>query len=446
METVKKKIIINLKTVKKKSTLNLKDKPRSLESSYQTEPRSLEDDLKLLALQKGRKNKLCVVCGKQANFAPAGATTPMYCKNDKIPGCVDVKHKKCTFPSCPHRKTFGFPNSKPERCGKHPIEGMIDLNSKRCKECDKRPNFGLPGTKSATHCSQHALPEMEDIVHYKCHICKLTASFGYKGGKPTRCSRDKLLDMIDLRHEYCQIEECPTYASYGIPGNKPVRCLDHRQVGDIINPTKRCQIPKCGKLAIYGYTSPTHCKQHASSEEIDLIQQACIGCGLPYVLDKNRNCPTCDPTLYHRVRLAKQKKVRDFFDFNHMKYISYDKIVERGICHKKRPDFVFDCVTHMMVVEVDEDQHYGYECEQARMCDIGYSLGMRTVFIRFNIDKYKPVEGKAETREYKRFEKLKQVIEYFHQDVLPTDVACCVTYMYYDGDDPEEWCKPARIC
>jgi very-short-patch-repair endonuclease len=53
--------------------------------------------------------------------------------------------------------------------------------------------------------------------------------------------------------------------------------------------------------------------------------------------------------------------------------------------------FLYDCKTHYVVLEVDEEQHRGktYECDQKRMWEIAQSLGMPSIFIRYNPDKYK---------------------------------------------------------
>ena len=65
-----------------------------------------------------------------------------------------------------------------------------------------------------------------------------------------------------------------------------------------------------------------------------------------------------------------------------------------------RPDFVFDYNTHKFVVKVDEHQHNNYncQCEQVRMAQITQSIGIPTIFIRYNPYKYKDkykVNGKT---------------------------------------------------
>lgn len=81
-----------------------------------------------------------------------------------------------------------------------------------------------------------------------------------------------------------------------------------------------------------------------------------------------------------------------YLDANEFEYISCDTIVEQGECFKYRPDFLIDCNTHFVVLEIDENQHKDRadECETVRMMiNIFQSLGMPTKFIRYNPDKYR---------------------------------------------------------
>jgi hypothetical protein len=75
------------------------------------------------------------------------------------------------------------------------------------------------------------------------------------------------------------------------------------------------------------------------------------------------------------------------YDFIH------DKRIEGG-CSKRRPDLMLDCLTHSIVVEIDEDQHTDYKCEEKRMMQIFTDLGDRPlVILRFNPDKYSDAQG-----------------------------------------------------
>jgi hypothetical protein len=69
---------------------------------------------------------------------------------------------------------------------------------------------------------------------------------------------------------------------------------------------------------------------------------------------------------------------------------SYDKTLNG--CSKRRLDFYFECNTHSIIVEVDEEQHIAYDtqCEENRTNEIFTDLADRPlVLIRFNPDKTK---------------------------------------------------------
>jgi hypothetical protein len=71
-----------------------------------------------------------------------------------------------------------------------------------------------------------------------------------------------------------------------------------------------------------------------------------------------------------------------------LRYTSYDESPDRE-CTKKRPDIRFEMLTHDVIVEVDENQHRGYEesCECARISEIVGAIGGKSVvFVRYNPD------------------------------------------------------------
>jgi len=67
-----------------------------------------------------------------------------------------------------------------------------------------------------------------------------------------------------------------------------------------------------------------------------------------------------------------------------------DKRVQDG-CSLRRPDLLLDMGSHIIIVEVDENQHSDYDCscENKRLMQISQDVGHRPiVFIRFNPDAY----------------------------------------------------------
>jgi len=182
-------------------------------------------------------------------------------------------------------------------------------------------------------------------------------------------------------------------------------------------PKKKCIEKDCKEIGLYGLSKKaTHCETHKSDNHINLVERKCISCNLLNILDKNKKCYTCDPNLFNTVQLAKQREVKAFFDQNDVKYISYDKRLDNGVCGNERPDFVFESSNkgHFIVLEVDENQHYGRQeqCECTRMVNISQSLHSPTIFIRYNPDEYKTDKKKHNPNHNTRMKKLKEILNY----------------------------------
>jgi hypothetical protein len=82
-----------------------------------------------------------------------------------------------------------------------------------------------------------------------------------------------------------------------------------------------------------------------------------------------------------------------------------DMVIDSS-CTRARPDFAYHCGTHIVIVEVDEEQHRSYnncgfekdekmKAENIRMYNIGNIFqGLPVVFIRYNPDDYKNSNNK----------------------------------------------------
>ncbi len=118
-------------------------------------------------------------------------------------------------------------------------------------------------------------------------------------------------------------------------------------------------------MALYGYIKQLYCEEHKVENMYNLVERKCKSCGLTDILNSVRLCQICGEFKYKRVHLAKQKEVKDFLDAHNIKYDSYDRPVDTK-CGLERPDFLFDCGTHFVILEVDENQHESYspECEE----------------------------------------------------------------------------------
>jgi hypothetical protein len=110
-----------------------------------------------------------------------------------------------------------------------------------------------------------------------------------------------------------------------------------------------------------------------------------------------------------------------------------------GDCGKYRPDFRYDALTHFVVVEVDEDQHKGYdpECERIRMINIVQAVGMRCVFVRYSPDAFH-IDGKTiRVYEKKRHDLLLKTVRECMKPSFDSEISC-VVYLYYDGAEVRE--------
>ncbi len=68
----------------------------------------------------------------------------------------------------------------------------------------------------------------------------------------------------------------------------------------------------------------------------------------------------------------------------------HDVRIEDG-CSRRRPDLMLDLGSHVIIVEIDENQHIDYDCscENKRMMELSQDVAHRPiVFIRFNPDDY----------------------------------------------------------
>ena len=380
-------------------------------------------------------------CISRPTFNYKGDSIPIYCKSHKKDDMIDITHKSCNFSNCTLRPNFNYGgNIQGIYCKEHKMDNMIDVTNKKCihKGCISRPSFNHKEQIGAIYCKEHKEDGMICVATKKCEYvnCYLTPSFNYEGNiKGIFCKEHKKDNMIDIKNKKCfekgcntqphfnyigklsglycnehkkekmvevinkkcTTSECIIRANYGIPGSKPSKCFSHRKAGMINTPRHCCESNQCNNIAIFGYKTAIYCDSHKLNNMINLIEKECKQCKLIWLLNKDGVCTYCDPNHFNGFRLSKQRDVKLWLDNNKYIYESYDGTIDKGICSKYRPDFVFEAInkTHYVVLEVDEYQHsfhnknYTEECECVRMVNISQSLGMPTIFIRYNPDEYK---------------------------------------------------------
>ena len=178
---------------------------------------------------------------------------------------------------------------------------------------------------------------------------------------------------------------------------------------------------RVGGLRSLAAASRRWCDAHAPlvpGPTVDFVSRPCGACGLPDVLLPDGLCATCQPDPQtgkpptHRLVLQRQVEaaIRARLDPPLLALLeSVDTVPDqlRG-CTKRRPDLLFQCGTHAVVLEVDEEQHrcapsgggsYTPECEQSRMAEVtellwqaaGCADGYGVHWLRYNPSAYRAV-------------------------------------------------------
>eukprot|EP00899_Mesostigma_viride_P028797 jgi/Mesvir1/9101/Mv03843-RA.1 len=247
--------------------------------------------------------------------------------------------------------------------------------------------------------------------------------------------------------------DCGVKASYGLPGHAAARCAPHKRRGDVRHPRMRCS--ECRELGTRDLEGVRFCECHAPPGSRNVALHPCVVCGLDDILDASGRCPTCDPDRAAKIAKRHEMQVKAFLDSEIAAgslpaYETHDRMIDGGACVRVRPDFVWDAATHMVVLEVDENQHmqYACECEQARMANVGQAMGMPTLFIRYNPDGFRADDGgrarKRSASLLKRMETLKSYLRWCARpEASPGNHGAFVraVYLYYDGwtDAAPEW-------
>jgi len=375
-------------------------------------------------------------CKKAGSFNHEGVAGRPFCGDHAELGMKQVAARKCTHPSgCQKNANYNYIRDgikTGERCGQHRLPGMYSINNMcRHEGCRGIANYRWPGEKRCFYCYTHKEDRMKHVNRCIEPGCESNAHFALPGAKRRiNCSAHASAEMRQISYPQCQ---CGRNAHYGIPGHKATACSMHKMIGMSQNPTKRCDIDDCKEVATFGISAPLHCEEHHTEGELNLVERKCIKCGLVMILGPQDVCRCCDEQFGKKFRLKKQRQVKACFDAADMKYVIYDAVVERGICNKKRPDFVFDAGTHFVVVEVDEDQHRHYppECEILTMKSVTQSLGLPVRYIRYNPDTYESKEPIVGQRTRQKL--LLRWIKTLTTSPPPKNVVLDATYLFYDG-------------
>jgi len=363
----------------------------------------------------------CIRCKKvRPTFNLLGESKPLYCVNCKQPEMIDIKGLNCVICNIKRPLYNEQGKSKPLYCINCKQPTMINVKSAKCINCKiKLPIFNYPGENKALFCLACKTPEMTDIVNKKCIKCNIKQPVYNKEGEKISlyCLNCKDSDMINIKDRICKIIGCRKVAYYALPGVIPEYCSTHRLDGMIKNPRKKCIIPNCNEIATHGLIQSEHCENHALSDEYNFAERTCPKCGKIDILNKEGICVNTCSLLDIDNAIKKRKKKHEEYvgkvintsiDTSQILFTWNDQVIDTS-CTKQRPDFVFHCGSHVIIVEVDEEQHKSYKScgntkdevfktEARRMYNVGnIFVGLPVTFLRFNPDNFKDTDGKKVT-------------------------------------------------
>jgi hypothetical protein len=162
---------------------------------------------------------------------------------------------------------------------------------------------------------------------------------------------------------------------------------------------KKCSCGS-GKIPIYGIKGDkraTCCSKCKTDLMENISNKKCKAdhCEIFVCISRYRGyCSRCFFYTFPDEKLTRNYKTKENTIVDHIKqkFPDYDWVNDRRVvdgCSLKRPDLYCDFGSHIVVIEVDEDAHRGYSCEEKRMFTIINDFGVRsTIFIRINPDKY----------------------------------------------------------
>ena len=340
-------------------------------------------------------------CGTEPSFNVPGQKSGLFCVEHKSATMVNVHSKLCDWPGCGTIPNFGVPGQSATRCFVHK-ENLVDVRSRLCAfaGCDAvQPKYGDPGAKSGTHCLAHKAATMVLLAHRGCkHSKECTRHPRYAEpdeARATMCSDHKSPTMTSIESKKCQSAKCKRDAEFGkTEFHRPQFCSDHKPEGYVdVRQEKRCE------AGGHDGCPDDYDLVYETTDDQGLVEQhkVCLAHAPPgYEASLKRMCKYCDiredvPFVCRSCKQRSHKK--EHAVVRHLRRtidvpFKYDE--SPGFeCTRKRPDIRFEMPTHDVIVEVDENQHRGYEesCECARVSEIVGAIGGKSVvFIRYNPD------------------------------------------------------------
>ncbi|AGE58117.1 hypothetical protein PBCVNW6652_740L [Paramecium bursaria Chlorella virus NW665.2] len=280
----------------------------------------------------------------------------------------------CKHPECRKQASYNILGLKPKWCKSHKSDDMINVVSKRCA-CGKIPSYNLPGEGIGVFCKKCKTNDMINVNGKRC-VCGKQPFFNFPGETVGICCKDcKTLEMINVVDKMCP---CGNRPSFNLPGETVgICCKDCKTPGMMNVVSKLCS---CGKIPSFNFSEETVgfcCKDCKTSGMVNVINKRCPGyndveCPVGYQLAPGcQYCLSCDPDVSRRETRKKYENaffrhVKGKIDVNRREFVIRYDPNETTKKFARLDGIVFgDGI--IVCLEVDENGHKNYECDNPRM-------------------------------------------------------------------------------
>jgi hypothetical protein len=350
-------------------------------------------------------------CKKQPNFNVECEKKGLYCAQHRTEGMVIVTIKTCCEQGCKKQPNFNVEcEKKGLYCAKHRNEGMVNVKDKTCCEqgCKKQPTFNVEGETKGLYCAQHRTAGMVNIKKKTCceQGCKKRPTFNVEGEtKGLYCAKHRTEGMVDVANKTCCEEGCKKIPTFNVEGEtKGLYCAKHRTEGMVDVTNKTCCEQGCKKQPIFnveGKTKGLYCAKHRNEGMVNVKDKTCKSDWCTIIVTNKTikydgYCFRCFMYLFPDKPISRNYKTKEFAVVEYIKnnFPDVDWIADRivnGGCSKRRPDLILDLGYQLLLIEIDENKHSGYDCscQNKRLMQLSQDVGHRPIiFIRFNPDAY----------------------------------------------------------
>lgn len=260
------------------------------------------------------------------------------------------------------------------RCDKHKDKNNMYILKNSCIRCERLDCLHNIPKISCDECRGTAFCKHERIK-YGCKYCGGSAVCDHKRiqSKCGECKGNSICKIHNVRKANCS---CGGSAFCLIhPNVEKYRCKECGGAGICVHNKRKeyCNDPNCGGGSAL----------------------CCVpGCDKMFIKKFRGHCYTCFISVFPEEKIHKNYKTKEFAVVSYIKNefpdmaFTNDKIIQGG-SSLFRPDIFIDLITYVIIVEVDEHAHNGYNetKEQGRIDNILVDVAHRPiVFIRFNPD------------------------------------------------------------